>query len=79
MWHKDTTQDRELFFYQSTIRLALLYVIKYWEIKNQHENKVNAVEIKMLRWMYDNTKRNKIKDDNIRWLEYVERKLYIVS
>lgn len=46
------------------IRPAMLYETKYWEVKNQHKNKVSVAEVRMLRWVCGKTRRDKIRNDN---------------
>lgn len=40
----------------------MLYVTKCWELKSQHENKVNVIEIKMLSYMCGKTIHDKIRN-----------------
>ena len=44
----------------------MLYDTRCWVVKNQHKNKLSVAKIKMLYWMYNKTKQNKIKSVNIR-------------
>jgi hypothetical protein len=37
-------------------------------VKNQHENKLSIVEIRMLCWMCGKTRQNRIKNDDIRYI-----------
>jgi len=37
-----------------------------WVVKNQHDNKVSAAEMRMLCWIRGKTRRNKIGNDTIR-------------
>ena len=47
------------------IRLTLLYDIECWAIKRHRAQKMSVVEMHMLRWMYDNTGRDKVRNENI--------------
>lgn len=52
--------------YWTAVRPAILYGTKCWTVNNQHENKVSVTEMRMLRWMCSKSKRDKIRNDNIR-------------
>ncbi|KAG5587795.1 hypothetical protein H5410_048229 [Solanum commersonii] len=43
------------------------YVVggKYWSVKNLHVQKINVVEMEMLRWMCGHTRRDKIRNEYI--------------
>jgi len=53
-------------FYQTTVRLAMLYGAECWAVKNQHENQVSVQEMRMLHWMSGRTRRVRIRNDTIR-------------
>jgi len=53
-------------FYQTAVRLVMLYVIECWAVKNQYKNKLSVAEMRMLRWMCGMTRRDRIRNDNIR-------------
>lgn len=53
-------------FYRTAVKLLILYGIKYWALKNQNENKVNVVEMRIFHWMWAKTRHSKIRNDNIR-------------
>jgi len=44
----------------------MLYGTECWAVKSQHESKVSVVEMRMLRWMSDKTRHDKIRNDIIR-------------
>jgi len=44
----------------------MLYETECWAVKNQHENKVSATEMKMLCWICGKTRQDRIRNDNIR-------------
>ncbi|XP_069988606.1 uncharacterized protein [Penaeus vannamei] len=52
--------------YKIAVRPAILYGSKTWPIKRMHEKKVNAAEMRMLRWMCGVTRKDKVRDDYIR-------------
>ena len=53
-------------FYRTAIRLALLYGTECWVIKRYHAQKMSLAEMRMLRWMYGNTRRDKVRTEDIR-------------
>jgi len=44
----------------------MLYGTKCWMVKSQHKNKVSVAEITTLCWMCGKTRRDKIRNDDIR-------------
>jgi hypothetical protein len=40
----------------------MLYGKECWAVKNQQENKINIVEMRMLPWMCAKTRRDKIRN-----------------
>jgi len=48
------------------IRPALLYGTKCWAIKRYHAQKMSVAEIPMLRWRCGNTRRDKLRNEDIR-------------
>jgi len=52
-------------FYR-TIRPALLYGIECWAIKRYHSQKMSVAEMRMLRWICGNTRRDKVRNEDIR-------------
>ncbi|KAM1221218.1 hypothetical protein TB2_008820 [Malus domestica] len=50
-------------FYRTAIRPAMLYGIECWAVKHQH---VGVVEMRMLRWMCGHTRKDKIRNEDIR-------------
>ena len=49
--------------YNTIIRLVMTHETEYWPIKKQHIHKIDIVEIKMLRWMYGKSRKNKIRNE----------------
>jgi len=43
----------------------LLYDTKCWAIKRHHAQKMSVAEMRMLRWMCDNTRRDKVRNEDI--------------
>ena len=53
-------------FYQTAIKPALLYGTKCWTIKRYHAQKMSVAEMYMLHWMCGNTRRDKVRNEDIR-------------
>ena len=53
-------------FYRTTIRPALLYGIECWAIKRYHAQKMSVAEMRTLHRMCGNTRRDKVRNENIR-------------
>ena len=53
-------------FYQTAIGPALLYGTECWVIKRYHAQKMSVAERRILRWMCGNTRRDKVRNEDIR-------------
>ncbi|KAM1225087.1 hypothetical protein ACFX2G_044844 [Malus domestica] len=53
-------------FYRTTIRPAMLYGTECWAVKHQHVHKMGVAEMWMLRWMCGHTRKDKIRNEDIR-------------
>ena len=53
-------------FYRTAIRSVLLYGTKCWAIKKYHAQKMSIAEMRMLRWMCGNTRRDIVRNEDIR-------------
>jgi hypothetical protein len=53
-------------FYRTTIRPAMLYGAECWPSKRRHVQQLSVAEMHILRWIYDNTRRDRIRNDDIR-------------
>ena len=53
-------------FYRAAIRPALLYGTECWVIKRYHAQKLSVAEMRMLRWMCGNTRKDKMRNEDIR-------------
>ncbi|KAM1471536.1 hypothetical protein ACFX14_042016 [Malus domestica] len=53
-------------FYRTAIRPAMLYGTECWAVKHQHIHKMGVAEMRMLRWMCGHTRKDKIKNEDIR-------------
>jgi hypothetical protein len=56
----------------------MLYGTKCWAVKNQHRNKISVAEMRMLCWMCDKTRHDrvapiveKIGENRLRWFGHV--------
>ena len=47
-------------------RTAILYGSECWTLKEQHDRSVGVAEMRMLRWMCDYTRKDRIRNDIIR-------------
>jgi len=50
----------------TAIRPALLYDTECWAIKRHHGQKMSVAEMCMLRWMCGNTRKDKVRNEDIR-------------
>ncbi|KAM1889548.1 hypothetical protein ACFX13_047518 [Malus domestica] len=48
------------------IRPAMLYGTECWAVKHQHVHKMGVAEMRMLRWMCGHTRKDKIRNEDIR-------------
>jgi hypothetical protein len=53
-------------FYMMAIRPAMMYGAECWVIKGQHIQKMSVAEIRMLRWICGHTRKDRIRNDDIR-------------
>ena len=53
-------------FYRTAIRPALLYDTECWTIKRYHAQMMSVAEMRMLRWMCGNTRKDKVRNEDIR-------------
>jgi hypothetical protein len=53
-------------FYRTTIRPAMLYGAECWPSKRRHVQQLSVAEMHILRWIYGNTRRDRIRNDDIR-------------
>ena len=51
--------------YQTAIRPTLLYDTECWAIKRYHPQKMSVAEMHMLRWICGNTRRDKMRNEDI--------------
>ena len=53
-------------FYKTAIRQSMFYGMECWAVKHQHVHKMNIEEMRMLRWMCGHTRKDKIRNEDIR-------------
>nr|XP_009775799.1 PREDICTED: uncharacterized protein LOC104225652 [Nicotiana sylvestris] len=53
-------------FYRAVVRPAMLYGAEFWPVKNPHIQKIKVAEIRMLKWMCEHTRLDKIRNEDIR-------------
>ena len=53
-------------FYRTAIRPAMLYGAECWPTKRQHVQKISVAEMRMLRWSCGHTRRDRIRNEDIR-------------
>jgi hypothetical protein len=53
-------------FYRTTIRPVMMYDAEYWTTKGQHVQKMSVAEMRMLRWICGHTRKDRIRNDDIR-------------
>jgi hypothetical protein len=53
-------------FYRTVIRPAMLYGAECWPTKRWHIQQLSVAEMRMLQWICDNTKRDRVQNDDIR-------------
>ena len=60
---KRVPQKLKGIFYRTTIRP---YGAKCWPTKRRHVQQISVAEIRMLRWIYGHTRRDRVRNDDIR-------------
>jgi hypothetical protein len=53
-------------FYRTAIRPAMLYGVECWPTKRRHVQQLSVAEMRMLQWICDNTRRNRVRNNDIR-------------
>jgi hypothetical protein len=53
-------------FYRTAIRPAMMYGAECWATKEQHIQKMSVAKMRMLRWICDHTRKDQIRNDDIR-------------
>jgi hypothetical protein len=52
-------------FYRTVIRPAMLYGVECWPTKRRHVQQLSVAEMRMLRWIYGHTRRDRVRNDDI--------------
>jgi hypothetical protein len=53
-------------FYRTAIRPTMLYGTECWPTKRQHVQQLSVAEMRMLRWICGNIRRDRVRNDDIR-------------
>jgi hypothetical protein len=53
-------------FYRTTIQPAMLYGAECWPTKRRHVQQLSVAEMRMLRWICGHTRRDRVRNDDIR-------------
>ena len=53
-------------FYRTAIRPAMLYGAECWPTKRRHVQQLSVAEMRMLRWSYGHTRRDRVRNEDIR-------------
>jgi hypothetical protein len=53
-------------FYRTVIRPVMLYRVECWPTKRRHVQQLSVAEMRMLQWICGNTRRDRIRHDDIR-------------
>jgi hypothetical protein len=53
-------------FYRSAIRPTMLYGVECWPTKRRHVLQLSVTEMRMLRWICGHTRRDQVRNDDIR-------------
>ena len=53
-------------FYRTAIRPATLYGAECWPTKRRHVQQISVAEMRMLRWICGHTRRDRVRNDDIR-------------
>jgi hypothetical protein len=53
-------------FYRTAIRPDMLYGAECWPTKRRHVQQLSVAEMRMLRWICGNTRRDRVRNDDIR-------------
>ena len=53
-------------FYRTAVRPAMLYGAECWPTKRRHVQQLGVAEMRMLRWMCGHTRKDGVRNDDIR-------------
>ena len=53
-------------FYRTVIKPAMLYGAECWPTKRRHVQHISVAEMRMLRWICGHTRRDRVRNDDIR-------------
>eukprot|EP00268_Persea_americana_P028003 TRINITY_DN2724_c0_g2_i4.p1 TRINITY_DN2724_c0_g2~~TRINITY_DN2724_c0_g2_i4.p1 ORF type:complete len:123 (+),score=6.81 TRINITY_DN2724_c0_g2_i4:830-1198(+) len=62
-WRMPTRLNEE--FYRTSIRSTMTYGAKCWPINKQHMHNMGVANMRMLRWMCDKIRKDKIRNEGL--------------
>ena len=65
-WHELLPQKLKGKFYRTAIHPAMLYGAECWPTKRWHVQQLSVAEMRMLRWLCGHTRRDRVRDEDIR-------------
>jgi len=77
-WHKNITQNRKLYIYQTIIQSILVYGAEVWQIHTRETNKILSTEMDVLRRSARKSRMERIKNEQIKEIMGVKGKLDII-
>ena len=66
LYDKRVPQKLKGKFYRTTIRQAMLYGAECWHTKIRHVQQLSVIEMRMLRWICDHSRMDRVRNDDIR-------------
>ena len=63
---KRVPQKLKGMFYRTAVRPAMLYGAECWPTKRRHVQQLGVAEMRMLRWMCGHTRKDRVRNDDIR-------------
>ena len=79
MKEKEIPRDVKVCIYTTVLRPVLLYGSETWTLTTKLKSKIQATEMRVLRLIYGVTRRDRIRNDNIRQALKVESVLAIIE
>ena len=79
MKEKEIPRDVKMCIYTTVLRPVLIYGSETWTLTTKLKRKIQATEMRVLRLIYGVTRRDRIRNDNIRQALKVESVLAIIE
>jgi hypothetical protein len=64
--NKRVPQKLKVKFYRTAIRPAMLYGAECWPTKRRHIQQLSVAEMRLLRWICEHTRLDRVRNDDIR-------------